>query len=312
MSDAPKIELIETVKFKGHVRDGFNLSAVGVVGKFLVVAGDEDDRLQVLRRDGDHYELVPDREIRLNDTGAEADIEGIACEGNTVFAIGSHAAKRPKLKPTATRTENRAKLEVIEPAPASRSILVRFQLSADGTASDLKRTTLRPLIDSNPLLRPFATVPCKENGVDIEGLAVRAGQLFVGFRGPVLQHGLVPVLTCPFPEAATQAEIVYLALDGRGIRDLEAVRDGFLVLAGPVNDAATGFGLFLWDGRDCTPGGPGEPGRVQFLGPLPTPDGAKAEGLAVETESDHEYRVLVLFDGLKEGGATRFRVRKPN
>lgn len=308
MSDASKVELIGSVKLKGHVRDGANLSAVAVVGPFLVVAGDEDDRVQVLKRDGDHYELLPDRAVVLAD--AEADIEGLACDRGTVFAVGSHAAKRPKLKETATPAENRARLEVIEPAPAARCVLARFQLSPDGVPSGLERATLRPLIDASPVLRPFASIPCKENGVDIEGLAVRDGRLFVGFRGPVLQHGLVPVLTCPFPGAGTQAETVYLALDGRGVRDIEAVRDGFLVLAGPVNDAATGFGLFHWNGQDCTPG-TGAAGRLRFLGPVPTPDEAKAEGLAVEKETDREYRVLVLFDGPKEGGPTRFRVAKP-
>lgn len=311
MSDASKVEMIGAVKFKGHVRDGANLSAVAVVGEFLVVAGDEDDRVQVLKRDGDHYELLPERAAVLADGGAEADIEGLACDRGTVFAVGSHAAKRPKLKEAAAPAENRARLEAIEPAPAARCVLARFQLSPDGIPSGLERSTLRPLIDASPVLRPFTSIPCKENGVDIEGLAVRDGRLFVGFRGPVLQHGLVPVLTCPFPGAGTAAETLYLALDGRGVRDIEAVRDGFLVLVGPVNDAATGFGLFHWDGRDCTPG-VGAAGRLRFLGSVPTPDGAKAEGLAVEKETDRAYRVLVLFDGPKEGGPMRFRVAKPS
>jgi hypothetical protein len=44
---------------------------------------------------------------------------------------------------------------------------------------------------------------------------------------------------------------------------------------------------------------------------VPTPPGAKAEGLAVEAESKHHYTALVLFDGLKDGGALRMKFPRP-
>src|SRR5256885_12453391 len=50
MADGASIEPMGRVKFKGHPSDGKNLSAAGLVGDLLLVAGDEDDRLQVLRR----------------------------------------------------------------------------------------------------------------------------------------------------------------------------------------------------------------------------------------------------------------------
>ena len=33
------------------------------------------------------------------------------------------------------------------------------------------------------MLAPFAALPGKENGINVEGLAARGGKLFVGFRG---------------------------------------------------------------------------------------------------------------------------------
>jgi hypothetical protein len=183
-------------------------------------------------------------------------------------------------------------------------------MGPDGTVSNLKLATLRPAIDAIPILRPFLSLPCKENGVDIEGLAVRNGQLFVGFRGPVLQHGLVPVLVCPFPDVPVEPTVLYLRLDGFGIRDLVRVSDGFLVLAGPVNDLPVSFRLFHWNGSDCTPGNDPGAGQVVLLGEIPADGGAKAEGLALEQESHEEYVLLILFDGLKEGGAVRIRVSR--
>jgi len=310
MSVAHAIVPVESVKFKGHLRDGKNLSAVGLVGNFLLVAGDEDDCIQILRRDGKNYELLSDRTVVLNTVAHEADIEGIACDGDTVYAIGSHACTRPK--PDAiTRAVNRSRFESPEPPSPFRSVLARFRLLPEGSSSPPELATLRALLDATQVLRPFTGIPCKENGIDIEGLAIRDGRLYVGFRGPVLQHGFVPVLTCAFADAAPgAAELVYLNLGGRGVRDIERVQGGFLVLAGPVNDIAAGFELYFWDGHDCMPGTPAPSGRLELLGSIPTPEGAKAEGLAVEEESTDEYTLLVLFDGLKEGGPTRFRVRK--
>ena len=38
---------------------------------------------------------------------------------------------------------------------------------------------------------------------------------------------------------------------------------------------------------------------------------AKPEGVALIKESSHHWEILVVFDGLKDGHATRFRVEKP-
>src|SRR5262245_15610809 len=132
MASVGGVEQLGEVKFKGHLGDGKNLSAIGLVGDLLLVAGDADDRLKVIRRRGGHYDLLPGREVVLNEDGAEADIEGIACEGDTVYAVGSHSCRRPKPKGSASRAENRARLELPEAAPASRCVLARFRLSADG------------------------------------------------------------------------------------------------------------------------------------------------------------------------------------
>jgi hypothetical protein len=182
----------------------------------------------------------------------------------------------------------------------------------DGGHTEFKSTTLSAAIAATKVLQPFTQLPCKENGVDIEGLAVRDGLLRVGFRGPVLQRGFVPVMTCSFANPVTASEILYLNLGGRGIRDVERVQGGFLVLAGPVSDIPASFQLYFWDGTDCTPGVENPVGvqPLTLLGEVPTPPGAKAEGLAVEAESTDHYTALILFDGLKEGGAIRLRIRK--
>lgn len=107
------------------------------------------------------------------------------------------------------------------------------------------------------------------------------------------------------------------------MRDLARVEGGLLILAGPVGDGPDSFQLYLWDGRDGVPG-TGAPTSaadpaLRLIGDLPIPTSvagghevlAKPEGLALIKETSHHWEILIVFDGLKDGHATRFRVEKP-
>jgi Protein of unknown function (DUF3616) len=312
------IEPLKTIRLQGLSIAGHSLSAIGVVGRWLLVAGDEGNQLQVLELVKNHYVARPELAVTANATGDEVDFEGIATDGELVYAIGSHSAKRKKLKPEKSHSDNRTRLDTIEAASASRDVLVRFRLLASGRVHQFELATLRPLLDAQSVLKPFLGIPCKENGVDIEGLAVRNGELFMGFRGPVLNGGYVPVLRTRFAAPApTEGELVFANFGGRGIRDLETVSDGFLVLTGPVNDVGS-YRVWWWDGVDMLPGTDSPNGMAVELGKIRPPQGAKAEGLTLEAESAKWYQVLVVFDGLSldgdngpDGIAMRFRIRKP-
>jgi hypothetical protein len=101
-------------------------------------------------------------------------------------------------------------------------------------------------------------------------------------------------------------------LDGRGIRDLAAVKAGFLVLAGPVGDGSGSYQLYFWDGRDCLPGtrDTERRGEIKFLSTIPAEGKAKAEGITVLKENAAAYEFIIVYDGMKEGDATRFRLSK--
>jgi hypothetical protein len=76
-------------------------------------------------------------------------------------------------------------------------------------------------------------------------------------------------------------------LGGRGIRDLTAVSDGFLLLAGPVGDGSDFYQLYHWNGRDVLPGSnvkDDEQGKLQLLGEITPPSEGKVEGVAVPEE----------------------------
>jgi hypothetical protein len=228
----------------------------------------------------------------------ELDVEGLAVAGDAVYAIGSHSATRRSADdPTRTHARNRERLRETEARP-ERDKVFRFTFdSRTGRNGVVAAISLRQAISAHPELGPFARLASKENGVDIEGLAADGTSLFAGFRGPVLRHGLVPVLRFTF-DSPDQGEVSFVMLDGRGIRDLARVGDGFLVLAGPPGDSDQPHRFYWWNGRDCTPGRAGPGGRVRFLGEVPSPDGGKSEALSLLGETTTDYDVAVFYDGI--------------
>jgi hypothetical protein len=302
---------IESVKIEGDIVKSRDISALGIVGNYLVIGSDETDRCQVLESTGLGYALRRDRDIVLADDGKEVDIEAITCWGRRVYAIGSHAYVRPALEKDDSYRKNRRRIEEIRYHPA-RDVLARFTLDENGKASSVEKTSLRAVIERNPILRPFARIPATENGVNIEGLAVKEERLYIGFRGPVLRGNYVPVMTCKF-EHVDAAELLWVNLRGLGIRDLAATNDGFLILAGPMGDGPGSFRIFSWNGHDCLPGvkRADTPGEIKELCRIPHEDKAKAEALAITAENSSYYEFLIAYDGLRNGGIQRFRLSRP-
>jgi hypothetical protein len=307
-----EVERLGRVEFKGDIHKAKNVSGIAVVKGYLVVGSDEGNTVQILKHDGDRYTVLP-RDVILDGQAKEIDIEGIAAEDGFVYVVGSHSRVRKKVDDTHTAQENRQRLLVVE-RDENRERLYRFRLDSNGEMSALEVTSLMPAIEQDPVLHAFTRVPSKENGVDIEGIAVRDGRLYVGFRGPVLRDNYVPVLHTRFGNPVSDVSLLFVNLGGLGIRDLAPVRHGFLILAGPVGDGPGSYQLYFWDGRDCLPGRrpPEEPvGRIEWLGTIATEEEAKAEGVTVLEESQMAYEVIIVFDGLKNGGAMRYRVMKP-
>jgi broad specificity phosphatase PhoE len=327
------------VTFNGEIDEPDAISAIGFTAnhRFLVIGSDETREIQVLKRAEDGYDVQHSIKFlpRDNETEKdEIDIEGIARHGNndTFFIVGSHSGKRKNILKKKHEGKPYEKIkrmfeEQVGPEK-SRNRLIQLRLNPDTgelVPDSLKDVTMRGILDNNKVLKLFSTIPGKENGIDIEGIASDGKNLYLGFRGPILRHGFVPVLVFP-PDTPESAQLRYVLLEGQGIRDMTAVKDGFLIIAGPVGDAALPCKLYFWNGHDCLPGVRQDPkaakGKVELLGTIPPPPGvkrakqraeAKAEGIAVinEDQDGTSFAVLIVYDGVKGGAPTRFRVAKP-
>ena len=310
------------VEMTGDWDDPNNFSGAVIVGGLLLIGSDEIGFLQVGRdKEGKGARFEKSHEIELapkqGGEDVEVDVEALAAEKNTVYALGSHSRTRRRIdRPKDAAATYKANVkrfsEPSEPAPAAeREKLYRFTFDpATGKAAAApKEISLRAIIDGQPILKPFLASASKENGVDLEGLAVDGVTLFAGFRGPVLRHGFAPVLKFTF-DAPKAAALVFVPLDGRGIRDLAKVADGILVLAGPVGDSDQSHRLYRWNGQDCIPGTDGPGGKLEYLGEVPTQSGGKAEALVVNSTEADAYVVTFFYDSLQAGGPQRFRVPK--
>lgn len=303
-----------------EVLEGRDISAVVEAGDFLVMGSDEKDSIQAFIKleEGRKYKALRRHSLSNED---ELDIEGIARNGNTYFVAGSHARKRTNLEPrraeTLNRTyeKNRQALRHDEiKAAKDRTYIYRFTFdpSVNQPPSGIDSIRLRDVFERDDILKTFVALPGKENGIDIEGVALDGDWACLGFRGPVFRSGYVPVMRLKF-EQPENHELRFLHLGGRGIRDITKVQNGFLVIAGPVGDSSQSCQLYHWDGRDCIPGRErGEAqGKTTLLGTIPTPCGAAAEGIAVLKEAGSHYEVLIVYDGAANGAPAVYQVHRP-
>ena len=273
--------------------------------------------------------LTADAEpVVLRATADELDAEGAATDGRYFYVTGSHSAKRNDCASN----------------PGSRHVL-RLRLDpATGRASraqaDLADSgRLWPIMQAQPELAPHvgerkclgseappeAPALAGQQGVNIEGLAVQGGRLYFGFRGPA-SKGVAQVLAVDAdalfaPQAARdpKATVTRLALgQNRGIRDMVAVKTGFLLLAGPDDSSAsqgTGWTVAWWDGKTAAAGSVVQPRVLAALDlsgvKLHKCDKElKPEAMTVLKETPAAYKLLVLSDGLCDGGPLAFTVAR--
>ena len=289
-----------------------NISAIANMGEYLIVGSDEavgekgnENVIQLLKRESNGQYQVTHNHLLLEankSDGRELDIEGLATEGHNVYVVGSHSSKRKKIDPSESYKKNRKTFfdkKIKE--EKNRDWLFHLKLSDEGVVQTKEHITLRKIIKNDPVLKTFIKIPSKENGVDIEGIAVKDSWLYLGFRGPVLRDNYVPVMKLKFDDAEKTNELLYVNLNGRGIRDIASVSDGFLILAGPVGGNTMSYQLYHWNGMDVIPGKDRkakEIGRLKLLGEIEPPMNGKAEGISVVKEDEQQYKLLMIYDGV--------------
>ena len=301
------ITQIRTILLDGAVDAAMDLSGVTLAGDYLVLGADQGHQLQVLQREPgvDRYRLQ--QKLALAKQDQEVDIKAISYAEGHLYVAGSHSRRRRRFKPELSVRKNHERLLAVEEQGArNRLYRVSFD-SASGQLGSPERIDLSKRLRKDPLLRPFCKLPSKENGVEIQGVAVCGARLHLGFRGPVLRDNYVPVMSLFF-DRPKDYMLNFVCLEGQGIRDLVALGGGFLILSGPINDTPGPFCLWFWDGVDQVPGKDRQVVPTRLLGEVSSPGGAKAEGLALLSTEPDSAEVLIVYDINNTGQAVRMRV----
>jgi hypothetical protein len=281
------------------------------IGDWLLLGNDEGHQLLVCRQgnDTDTWEVADS--IALTSADDESDIEALTYAGGFVYVVGSHSLRRRSLKPaTLTVRQNRKRFARVQ-AQKSRNRLYRIPFDKEsGKLGEAESISLSKRLRKDDFLAPFTQIASKENGVDIEGIAVHHGRLYIGFRGPVLRDNLVPVMVLDFDHPKRYG-LRFVDLRGQGVRDMVSLGDALLLLSGPVGDAPGPFRIWLWDGKDQLPGTDRFVRPAKRLGNVGVPPGAKAEGLGLLGAQGDEADLLVILDGVSRDRAQRVRVSVP-
>ena len=205
------------------------------------------------------------------------DIEGLDCDGDWLWVVGSHSLKRDKPKDSGQDPAAAlATMEKIE-RDANRYFLGRFPLArrkdglvpvaADGDRKPAhlklfaEKSKLHRWLKGDPHLAPFLKIPSKENGFDIEGLAAKGLRVWLGLRGPVLR-GWAVVIEMEL-KVTGSGHLKAMRIDGRrryrkhllpagglGVRDLALEGDDLLLLVGPTMASDGPAHILRW--RDAT------------------------------------------------------------
>ena len=219
-------------------------AGVALGSDHFVVANDELNALKIYMRG----QPAPTSSIDLSSflgtkPEKESDLEGAAMIGNRIYWISSHGTNSK-----GEVQERRHRLFATEIAGTTPPTV---------KAVDKSYTTLVKDLNANfPKLNLEAAAkiaPKLPGGLNIEGLAADNGTLLIGFRNPLFgDDALVVPLENPEDvvtgKAARFGTPFKLGLEKRGIRSIERIGSGFLIIAGPIDGTGT-FSLYSWTGQ---------------------------------------------------------------
>lgn len=255
-----------------------NISTVVQTGKHLWLASDENSTIERLSWEGNAFTNARSFDLAeyftLPGEKPEIDIEGLCVAGDLLWICGSHSRNRkaPKnLKGSQDRDidDDLARL-ADNSRPKRRCLLGCVRLSSDHTKIASPKdgsalclpfgkggNTLTRHLAADDHIGPFVELPDKENGLDIEGLAVKGERIFLGLRGPVI-GGYAIILEVAVREAKGALTLRKIGSDGKpyrkhfvnlgglGIRDLAVEDDGLLILAGPTMSVPGPWSVMHW------------------------------------------------------------------
>lgn len=282
-----------TLDFAGRggkeARVARDLSCVAQIGNNLWLGSDETASVERLTWDAKHEQFGRHAGFDLArfftlpaGKHEEIDVEGLAVVPPYLWITGSHSLTRRRAEGRSfdeaiaelTHIQRQTNRFFLARVPLVESAKARGEHELRGSAVDPQKperaitatrlfgtgmtSVLTDALRFDELLRKYVDLPSKDNGLDVEGLAVADENVFLGLRGPVLRGWAVmlelePDFFCEgfftLREIGKKGRLYrrhFFDLKGLGIRDLEVVGDELLILAGPTMDIDGRVLLLRW------------------------------------------------------------------
>jgi hypothetical protein len=204
----------------------------------------------------------------------------------------------------------------------SSFILARIRVDDEGQPIEAVETTYRvsDLLQQADTVGKFFGKSLKGDakGLNIEGIAVDGDRVLLGLRAPVngtayIVEGSAKALFAPghdpLPKDPKPVVIPVRLRDEVGIRDLALLPDDkLLILAGATQEHDIPYSIFVFDPKAEAPT------RLvpQRQGQQVPGQQMRAEGMAVLSTTPEEIRVLILFDGSRDGAPEELRIPLPH
>lgn len=218
------------VKVTGKVLDPLNVSGAASVkdGEFIIACDELRKGVQAGHLDLDKAEIHFDPvEVPLRDDGKkELDLESVAVDREHLryFTCGSCSVKRKSG----------------EPAPDRQWL---FQIKAEAKTGKLlpekvTKVSLKDAMKADAFLAEHMDKSAADLGIDIEGMAFKDGRLWFGLRSPNV-NGWGFVVAASADDLMAKKPVVFQRFElplgeDLGIRDIAAIKDGFLIITGPT------------------------------------------------------------------------------
>lgn len=229
-------------------------AAIALDSDHFVVANDEDNILRVYRTNtsGKHIDKIELFDYFDNNPESEdneADIEGAALLGDTIYWITSHARDKDGVFKPERHNFFANKIVITGSTITANQVGRSYSNLLDDMLADGQ-------FDQYNLRQAALLAPKEKGGLNIEGLtATPDGRLLIGFRNPIRDgkallvplHNPAEIVNGDQPVFGPPIE---LDLSGLGVRSIEywAKRECYLIIAGSYESGGE-FRLYQWSGR---------------------------------------------------------------
>ncbi len=226
---------------------------------------------------GQHQHFDLGNFMPLKNQEEEIDIEGLDYYDHYLWLVGSHSLKRKKPKGKEVSADIQRLTEIktelnryfLARIPVKNGELLPSFSTPEAGGQEFRAAVLKTSEEGNQLIEALKTdehlgvfismpLASKENGLDIEGLAVHENKIFLGLRGPVLR-GFAIILELEVeekkPGVLTLKKIGengkryrkhFFELKGLGIRELCLQGEDLIILAGPTMDLDGIMKVYRW------------------------------------------------------------------